>query len=214
MSAENSPTQDSGSTARANSEGRLQRAAAASGAYISTFRQVVARHGTTMGVIALGGLLLTEPYQALATTTQTFAKMPWAYFAVGIVLVLFFAFYQLRRGRGLSQRNGLWLGYLLYISVVEEVAFRLVLPTWLEGGIGFTAAVVISNLIFAGIHYVTLRWRWRNCVFTFVGGLGFSHMLNLHQDLVLVILAHWFFTFLNTPVPPSRTDRQTPARSQ
>jgi membrane protease YdiL (CAAX protease family) len=213
VSAENSPTQNSGSPTRGKSEGRLQRAAAAGGAYISTFRQVVTRHGTTMGLIALGGLLLTQPYQALATTTQAFAEIPWAYFAAGGVLVIFFAFYQLRRGRGLSQRNGFWLGYLLYISVVEEVAFRLVLPTWLEGGIGFTTAVVLSNLIFAGIHYVTLRWRWRNCVFTFVGGLGFSHMLNLHQDLVLVILAHWFFTFLNTPVPPSRADKLPPSNS-
>ena len=44
-------------------------------------------------------------------------------------------------------------------------------------------------------------------VFAFVGGMGFAHMLASYQDLTAVILAHWFFTFLNTPTPPAG-DRQ------
>ena len=94
--------------------------------------------------------------------------------------------------------------YLLYISVVEKLTFRLLLPLAASSTVDLSA-VIISNLIFA-IHYVTLRWHLRNCLFVFIGGAGFS--APSHQDLTAVILAHWFFTFLNTPAPPAG-DRQT-----
>ena len=124
------------------------------------------------------------------------------------LLLAFFVYYQKRKGYRTSPRNNLWLVYLLYISVVEELTFRLLLPLVLADTVDFYLAVIISNLIFATIHYVTLRWHLRNCLFVFIGGMGFSHMLASHQDLTAVILAHWFFTFLNTPAPPAG-DRQT-----
>ena len=189
------------------SGGRLQRPAAVDGAHISTFRQVVVRHGLAMGSMALFLALLPSAYDLVARTTTRFMDYPAAYSLAGALLLSFFVVYQKRKGYRARPRNDLWLVYLLYISVVEELAFRLFLPIVLADAIHFYAAAFISNVIFAAVHYVTLRWRWQNCVFAFVGGLGFAHMLANYQDLTAVILAHWFFTFLNTPSPPAG-DRQ------
>lgn len=189
------------------SGGRLQRPAAVDGAHISTFRQVVVRHGLAMGSMALVLALLPSAYDQVARTTTRFMDNPAAYLLAGALLLSFFVVYQKRKGYRTSPRNNLWLVYLLYISVVEELAFRLFLPIVLADAIYFYAAAFVSNVIFAAVHYVTLRWRWQNCVFAFVGGMGFAHMLANYQDLTAVILAHWFFTFLNTPAPPAG-DRQ------
>ena len=177
------------------------------GAHISTFRQVVYRHGLAMGTTALFLALLPSAYDQVARTTTRFMDNPAAYLLAGALLLTFFVVYQKRKGCRTSLRNSLWLVYLLYISVVEELAFRLLLPILLTDAIHFYAAAFVSNVIFAAVHYVTLRWRWQNCVFAFVGGMGFAHMLANYQDLTTVILAHWFFTFLNTPAPPAG-DRQ------
>ena len=77
-----------------------------------------------------------------------------AVFYIGITLALgmCLAFYQARQGHSLNLRNTLWLGYLLYISFVEELAFRLLFPMWLGERLDLTIAIVASNLIFAGIH--------------------------------------------------------------
>jgi membrane protease YdiL (CAAX protease family) len=189
------------------SGGRLQRPAAVDGAHISTFRQVVVRHGLAMGIMALVLAMGPSAYDQVARTTTRFMDNPAAYLLAGALLLSFFVVYQKRKGYRTSPRNNLWVVYLLYISVVEELAFRLFLPLVLADAIHFYAAAFISNVIFAAVHYVTLRWRWRNCVFAFVGGMGFAHMLASYQDLTAVILAHWFFTFLNTPTPPAG-DRQ------
>jgi len=51
---------------------------------------------------------------------------------------------------------------------------------------------------------VTLRWKLINCVVAFIGGLGFSRLLVSTEDIAILILVHYFFTFLNTPLPPER----------
>ena len=160
-----------------------------------------------MGALAL--LLSASPnaLEFIARTSDRFINHPTGYLIAGIILLALFVYYQKRKGYRRSPRNNLWLVYLLYISVVEELTFRLLLPLAASNAVDFFVAVVISNLIFAAIHYVTLRWRLRNCLFVFIGGMGFAHMLASHQDLTAVILAHWFFTFLNTPAPPAG-DRQ------
>jgi membrane protease YdiL (CAAX protease family) len=85
------------------------------------------------------------------------------------------------------------------------------LPNELSKVLPFIVAVIVSNALFAVIHFVTLRWHWWNCLFAFAGGLGFSHMLHQTGDLTLVIFAHWFFTFMNTPVPPAPRLTKQPA---
>ncbi len=182
--------------------GRLQRAAGATTVHVGSFRQVIVRHGITMGLIASALLLLPSAAIQIQQTTANAFENPLRYLLAAMLLTLFFLYYQRRKGSKFNGRNMLWLGYLLYISVVEELAFRLLLPQAFSAGMMLPAAVILSNAIFAGIHYVTLRWRWQNCLFAFVGGLGFAHLLASHGNLTLVILAHWFFTFLNTPTPP------------
>ena len=188
--------------------GRLQRPPTLGGSHIGTFRQILYRHGLTMGALALLVSASPNAQEYIVRTTDSFVSHPTGYLIAGIMLLAFFVYYQQRRGYRRSPRNNLWLVYLLYISVVEELTFRLLLPLAASSTVDFYLAVIISNLIFATIHYVTLRWHLRNCLFVFIGGMGFSHMLASHQDLTAVILAHWFFTFLNTPAPPAG-DRQT-----
>ena len=184
------------------STGRLQRPAANDGTHISAFRQVFRRHGVTMGLCALAGLLLPQSFDRIQATTLSAIASPLFYVAATAALGIFMTFFQARKDHPPNLRNTLWLGYLLYISIVEELAFRLLFPLWLGESIHLMGAIVVSNLVFAGIHYVTLRWHWWNCLFVFAGGMGFSHMLASYDNLTLVILAHWFVTFLKTPTPP------------
>ena len=155
-----------------------------------------------MGLCALVGLVLPNALDRIQATTLSSFASPLSYLAATLALGVFLAFYQARRGHPPNLRNSLWIVYLLYISLVEELAFRLLFPMWLGESIHLTGAILVSNLIFAGIHYITLRWHWWNCLFVFAGGMGFSHMLANYENLTLVILTHWFFTFLNTPTPP------------
>ena len=114
------------------SGGRLQRPAAVDGAHISTFRQVVYRHGLAMGSMALVLALLPSAYDQVARTTTQFMDNPAAYLLAGALLLSFFVVYQTRKGNRTGPANNLWLIYLLYISVVEELAFRLFLPIVLK----------------------------------------------------------------------------------
>jgi membrane protease YdiL (CAAX protease family) len=95
----------------------------------------------------------------------------------------------------------MWIGYLLFISIAEEWIFRLALPNLLKAYMAPIYAVVISNVLFATIHFFTLRWRLIWVVFAFLGGLGLSRAMT-HDDLLVVIWLHWIGTFLNTPFPP------------
>ena len=80
--------------------------------------------------------------------------------------------------------------------------FRALLPALLVNNLGVIVAVVLSNLIFASVHYITLRWKFSNCVGVFIGGLALSRLLHNSEDIVLVILVHWWVTFLNTHLAP------------
>lgn len=181
---------------------RLQRGPTASGYRVETFRDVIVRHGGTMGGIAVICLLLPDSLSMLELTTTRLLDRPLPYVAAVAALLVFFALWSTRRPF-IPERQCRWVLYLLFISIVEEVAFRLVLPSLLDGSLGWRGANILSNLLFAGLHYFTLRWKLRNCVVTFFGGMGLSHLLAGQGDLALIVLVHWFGTFLNTPFPPA-----------
>ena len=183
-------------------EGRLQRRANG-GQYISSFSQVLLRHGMTMTAIALICMLSFQSLASLTSKSIDFLSNPEIYVAASGFILLFFVFFLYFRKRAITVSQALWVGYLLGISVVEEIAFRLAMPLLLAGITTNLFAILISNLLFAGIHYFTLRWKLIPCLFTFLGGLGFARLLDTSENIVLVILVHWFVTFLNTPVPPS-----------
>ena len=186
--------------------GRLQRAASSQEIHISRFRQVLSRHGLTMASIAIICLLLPSIQTALLSSMDNLFRNPLKYFLWSLAVATFIFVFLKYTKRDLDLRQLLWVGYLFMISVVEEITFRLSLPLLITldvTGISFFwIGVFISNLIFATIHYLTLRWKLNACIFTFLGGMGFSRMLDTTGDLTAVILLHWAITFLNTPAAP------------
>ena len=183
---------------------RLQRPAKDQNRLINTFTQVLARHFLTMAVIA--GICIFISIESFANSIylKPLTSSPVFYFFILTAVSLFFIFFYLKRGYKIEWIHGAWLTYLLFISVVEEFAFRMMLPILLSGTFGMMSAVLFSNFLFAFIHYVTLRWKLINCVVAFIGGLGFSRLLVSTEDIAILILVHYFFTFLNTPLPPER----------
>ena len=183
---------------------RLQRPAKDQNRLINTFKQVLARHFLTMAVIA--GICIFISIESFANSIylKPLTSSPVFYFFILTAVSLFFIFFYLKRGYKIEWIHGAWLTYLLFISVVEEFAFRMMLPILLSGTFGMMSAVLFSNFLFAFIHYVTLRWKLINCVVAFIGGLGFSRLLVSTEDIAILILVHYFFTFLNTTLPPER----------
>ena len=186
--------------------GRLQRAASSQEIYISKFRQVLARHGLTMTSIAIICLLLPSIQTALLSSLDNLFRNPLKYLLWSLVVATFIFGFLKYTKREIDLRQLIWVTYLFMISVVEEIAFRLSLPLLITPEITgisvYWIGALISNLLFATTHYFTLRWKLNACIFTFLGGMGFSRMLDTTGDLTAVILLHWAVTFLNTPTPP------------
>ena len=182
-------------------EGRLQRPSS-KGHYIASFKEVLYRHGASMGALALLGLTYSLYAELNNHYVSDFSNNPSIYVIAGGILVAFFVFFLRFRQWELNKTQFLWIAYLLGISIVEEIAFRLTIPFFLAATLGSFSSVLVSNLLFAAIHYVTLRWKLVSCIFTFMGGMGLSRLLENSENIVLVILVHWFVTFLNTPRPP------------
>ena len=170
------------------------------GHYVSSFKQVLYRHGVTMGCIALLGLSLVSQFRS--DYGSDFFSRPAIYVITGGIILAFFIIFLRFRKWELNEGQFFWILYLLCISIVEEIAFRLTIPAVLLGTLGSVLSIFISNLLFAAIHYVTLRWKLIPCISAFIGGVGLSHLLENTENIALLILVHWFVTFLNTPRPP------------
>jgi membrane protease YdiL (CAAX protease family) len=183
---------------------RLQRPAKDQNYLINTFNQVLARHFLTMSIIATICIFMSIESFADSIYLKPLTSSPVFYFFILTAISLFFIFIYLKRGYKIESIHLAWLIYLLFISVAEEIAFRMMLPILLSGTFGMISAVLFSNFLFAYIHYVTLRWKFINCVVAFIGGLGLSRLLVSTEDVAILVLVHFFFTFFNTPLPPER----------
>jgi len=183
---------------------RLQRPAKDQNYLINTFNQVLARHFLTMSIIATICIFMSIESFADSIYLKPLTSSPVFYFFILTAISLFFIFIYLKRGYKIESIHLAWLIYLLFISVAEEIAFRMMLPILLSGTFGMISAVLFSNFLFAYIHYVTLRWKFINCVVAFIGGLGLSRLLVSTEDVAILVLVHYFFTFFNTPLPPER----------
>ena len=161
--------------------GRLQRAALNQKTYISKFRQVLARHGLTMASIAIICLLLPSIQTALLSSLDNLLRNPLEYLLWSLIVATFILGFLKYTKREINLRQLIWIGYLFMISVVEEIAFRLSLPLLIASDISgisfFWIGAFISNLLFATIHYFTLRWKINACIFTFLGGNSKSSFL-------------------------------------
>jgi len=183
---------------------RLQRPAKDQNYLINSFNQVLARHFLTMSIIATICIFMSIESFTDSIYLKPLTSSPVFYFFILTAISLFFIFIYLKRGYKIEPIHLVWLTYLLFISVAEEIAFRMMLPILLSGTFGMISAVLFSNFLFAYIHYVTLRWKFINCVVAFIGGLGLSRLLVSTEDVAILVLVHYFFTFLNTPLPPER----------
>lgn len=183
-------------------EGRLQRKMSPSGIYVATFREIILRHGLTMAIISLLCLFVTGAIDIVILGFSSLIAGTFFYLVAMFVILVFFIAFLVFRGQKIGPTQYAWLGYLLIISFLEELSFRLILPTLLLGTVGMIPAVLLSNLVFASFHFFTLRWKFFNCLGAFLGGIGLSRLLVNTEDIALVILVHWFFTFLNTPTAP------------
>lgn len=185
-------------------EGRLQRPMSSSGDYVASLSQVLRRHGLVMGTLALMLLLWPGSIKVISQLAAPLLSDPADYLFVSALILVFFVSYWFLKSYQISATQFQWVAYLFFISVVEEVAFRALLPFILTDAAGFTVAILLSNLVFAGVHYVTLRWKIINCIGALIGGLALSFLLNNTGDIALVVLVHWLVTFLNTPRAPKK----------
>lgn len=183
---------------------RLQRDRDFTGERLSSFREVFLRHG--LPGLGLGvSVLLIPDLQTVFIRSLTRASEHIALYAmIGITILIALNAYNwfLDRKWGVAQLG--WIVYLGALSVWEEWVFRLALPHLLEGiGSSVWMAAVLSAILFGAVHYFTLRWKWHWCVGAGMGGLYFSHQMELHGDLLWVAAIHWVMTSINTPRPPS-----------
>ncbi len=181
-------------------QGRLQRSGN-DGVKITSFKQVMLRHGLLMLVLALLCILLPSASSSFSWGMERFFKVPHYYLLAFLGLFVFLVIYSQLSDKVVNRKQLMWIVYLLFISIVEEWVFRLAIPGFLIDYIEPIYAVVISNFIFAAIHYFTLRWRLMWVIFAFFGAMGLSRVMGF-GDLMIVIWLHWIATFLNTPFPP------------
>ncbi|MGB1538542.1 MAG: CPBP family intramembrane glutamic endopeptidase [Pseudomonadales bacterium] len=188
---------------RDNLGGRLQRPGKALSRMVTSFSQVVIRHGLTM-LTVLAILLIALEFGVGQQAVMPGLSLPLSfYLGAGVLMMVFAAGFWRIRGTPFEYRQWMWLAYLFAISVVEEMAFRVFAPILFDHAVEPRISVLLSNAVFAGLHYLTLRWRFSNCVWVFLGGLGLARLFHETEDLALIIGVHWFATFLNTPTPPS-----------
>ena len=69
--------------------GRLQRPPTLGGSHIGTFRQILYRHGLTMGALALLVSASPNAQEYIVRTTDSFVNHPTGYLIAGIMLLAF-----------------------------------------------------------------------------------------------------------------------------
>lgn len=192
--------------------GRLQRRPGLNGFSINRFRSVLVRHGLTIGtllVLSIGFFLFFAPLEqsgGFLRTKMTLLELfdvehRHLMMLTGLMILMLMTW---RWHRAVVNYRLLgWMGYLGLISVAEELVFRFIAPQLLHPILGWAGAIIVSNLVFASLHYVTLRWHWQHCVAAFIGGLGLNQLFEGSGDFAMIVLVHWLFTFWNTPLPPS-----------
>ena len=184
--------------------GRLQRPPDFTGNQLTTFRQVVTRHGLPGLVLAIACLAVPGMLSALNLVLQPGISHSGTYLTATVVIFLGLLIFSAARDGELKRQQMLWVVYLGLLSLWEEWVFRVALPQiQISMGVSFVLAIIISNLLFGAMHYFTLRWRWQWCLGAIIGGLALSRHIHTHEDLLILTALHWLGTFINTPRPPA-----------
>ena len=148
--------------------GRLQRDYSGTTLPVSTFVHVLYRHGCTMGFIAVTLIFLQSTPDVFWAVISDFSESPSTYIVALLSALGFFLVFLVSKGVPLSRIQGLWIVYLLYISIVEELAFRLFLPMVIEPSAGFLSAICDEQFSFrvAPLFYPSMEMeKLRVCLF-------------------------------------------------
>ncbi|MEM9178650.1 MAG: CPBP family intramembrane glutamic endopeptidase [Pseudomonadota bacterium] len=189
---------------------RLQRDKDFTGDRLTTFRQVFLRHGLLGLTLAVICICLPGMLSVFSDSLARAAAYAGSYVAVYALIFLGLCAYAWRLDRRLSAPQIGWILYLGALSFWEEWVFRLALPQALEGiGASVWLAAFVSAVLFGGLHYFTLRWKWQWCVAAAFGGLGLSQQMETHNDLLWITAFHWIGTYINTPRLPGRSAQST-----
>lgn len=187
------------------SQRRLQRAPDFTGGRLDSFLAVFLRHGLPGALLGLVCLMQPQMRGLLGAGLTNLHSRPLLYITSGLLLLGALTAYAWYIDGRLSLDKLCWVFYLAAVSSWEEWVFRLAVPYYAKSqGVELITAVVATNLLFAGAHYFTLRWKWQWCAAAFICGMALSRRMENHPDLLLVIGIHWLVTFLNTPRPPGR----------
>ena len=194
---------------------RLQRDKDFTGDRLTSFRQVILRHGLPGALLATICFAVPSLRDPFADSLARGLESPWYY---GVMAWLIFAAlnaYAWRLDRGWDISKIVWIIYLGALSFWEEWVFRLALPELFESwGASLWLAILISAVLFGGAHYFTLRWKWQWCVGAALGGVMLSRHMEVHNALLLITAFHWVATYLNTPRPPGSSAREKAAETE
>ena len=88
-----------------------------------------------------------------------------------------------------------FFGLFLFISIYEEVIFRGYIISLLIENLHFIPALIISALIFAGVHIGNADFTWMGFGSIFFGGYLLGILYLKYQNLYIPIGMHWFWNY-------------------
>lgn len=196
-------------TARAFRQRRLQRDKDFTGARLTSFREVILRHGLPGVLLAIICFSVPSLGSAFVSSLANGLANPAFYAGAALLIFIGLNAYAWVIDKAWSLSKTVWIIYLGALSFWEEWVFRLALPQLFEDlGTSMIVAAIISASLFGAAHYFTLRWKWQWCVGAALGGFMLSRQMELHQDLLLITAMHWMATYLNTPRPPGASNER------
>jgi hypothetical protein len=182
---------------------RLQRDDDFTGKRLSSFREVILRHGLPGAALALICFAIPGLGLVFADSMGEGLANPALYAGSTLIIFIGLNAYAWLIDRAWTASKTVWIIYLGGLSFWEEWVFRLALPQLIErAGASVGIAMIVSAALFGAAHYFTLRWKWHWCAGAAVGGLMLSRQMEIHNDLLLITAFHWVATYLNTPRPP------------
>ncbi|MDO3384401.1 CPBP family intramembrane metalloprotease [Gilvimarinus sp. SDUM040013] len=176
-----------------------------------------------LGVVALVVLLLLQAPIPLLGNTGVWSLL-WGAGAALLTYALLVAalrlwpFFQAKLSAHIWQLRQLFVSLSLiefaFIATLagigEELLFRVLLQSWLDTWLPASFAIIISALIFAAMHWLSVTYL----TVTLVMGLVFGVVYHITQSLVLVASWHGIYDFIALVVVSRRPHWLLPTKDQ